>query len=152
MELAIADVESGEFNYQQAADRRGVPKTTLWGRMYGRTERHKAHKQEQALSPSEEHEVVLWCHQMERRYLPVRLAHVIGCAEMIGNNKNGTAGEHLGVNWSVGFMKRHPELTLTTNKRIDERRVMAKNPAYIIEFYVLVGYLPMSDTEYILKY
>lgn len=120
MPLAIADVQSGEFDYQQAADRRGVPKTTIWGRLHGRQGRRKAHEGEQALSPSEEYEVVLWCQRMERHYLPVRLAHIIGCAEMIWNNKNGTSGKHLGTHWYEGFMQRHPELAVTTSKRIDE--------------------------------
>jgi hypothetical protein len=78
---------------------------------------------------------------MERHYLPVRLSHIVGCAETIWNQKNNTTEEHLGTHWYEGFMKRHPELTITTSKRIDERRVMAKNPAYIIEFYVLVSFL-----------
>jgi hypothetical protein len=36
-------------------------------------------------------------------------------------------------------MKQHPELKLTTSKHIDEHCVMAKNPSYIMEFYVLVS-------------
>jgi hypothetical protein len=137
--LAIKDVQELGCSYQKAADQRGVHKTTLWNRMHGRQERHKAHEAEQALGADEEREVVSWCHRQERRFLPVRLVHIIGCAETIWNNKNGTSGEHLGVHWSEGFMKRHPELTLMTSKRIDEKRVMAKNPAYIMEFYVLVS-------------
>lgn len=107
--------------------------------MHGRKERHTAHEPEQVLNNDEEAEIVAWCRRMERRYLPVRLIHIVGCAEAIWNNKNGTTNEHLGQHWVTGFMKRHPELKLTTSKRIDERRVMAKNPEYIMEYYTLVS-------------
>ncbi|CAE6401416.1 unnamed protein product [Rhizoctonia solani] len=139
LQLAIADVESGEYTYKDAAERRQVPKTTIWNRMHGRQDRHTAHEHEQALSPAEEFEIVLWCHQIEQQYLPLRLVHLIACAEMIWNNKNGTTGKPLGVHWYEGFMEHHPDLTFTTNKQISERRVMAKNPAYIMEFYVLLS-------------
>lgn len=76
---------------------------------------------------------------MERRFLPVRMTHVVGCAEKILNNRLGTTDAHLGQHWGQRFMERHTELRLTTSKRIDERRVMAKNPAYVMEFYVLVS-------------
>jgi hypothetical protein len=140
IQLAINDVKSGRYNQSEAAQRRGVSKSTLWGRLNGRTTRHEAHKHEQVLSDAEELEILLWCHQMERRYLPVRLSHVIACAESILNNRRATTDAHLGENWYRRFLERHPNFRLTTSKRIDEKRVMARNPAYIMEFYMLVSF------------
>lgn len=78
---------------------------------------------------------------MERRYLPFRLADVVACAEAIRNNRLGFSGAKLGRHWREQFLSRHPELKLTTSKRIDEKRVMAKNPAYIMEYYVMVSFV-----------
>ena len=80
---------------------------------------------------------------MERQFLPVRLMHIILCAEMIWNKKNNTKGKHLGLHWHEGFIQCHSELALTMNKRINVQQVMAKNPAYIIEFYVLVCHITL---------
>ncbi|KAF8593389.1 hypothetical protein BDV93DRAFT_398624, partial [Ceratobasidium sp. AG-I] len=115
--LAINDVKEHGLSYEAAARQRGVPPKTVWNRANGRKERHAAHELEQALKNDEEAEIVAWCRRMERRYLPVRLIHVVGCAEAIWNNKNGTLDEHLGRHWVTGFMEQHPKLKLTTSKR-----------------------------------
>jgi hypothetical protein len=85
--------------------------------------------------------VVDLCRDLERRFLPARMLHVIGCAEAILRNRLGTSDVHLGKHWGERFLDRHPKLKLTTSKLIDERCVMAKNPYYIMEFYILVGVL-----------
>jgi hypothetical protein len=140
IELAISDVRSGRYRQNEAAERRGVSKTTLWYRLNGRESRHEAHRDEQKLSDAEESEILVWCHEMERRFLPVRLTHVIACAESILNHRLATTDAHLGENWYQRFLDQHPDFRLTTKKRIDEKRVMARNPAYIMEFYVLVRF------------
>jgi hypothetical protein len=132
-------VEAGKLSIRAAASQRGVAKSTVAACIQGAKERHAAHEDDQSLSPAEEAEVVGVCQRMEHRFLPVRMTHVIGCAEAILKNRLQTKDVHLGQHWGECFMKRHPELKLTTSKRIDERRVMAKNPSYIMEFYVLVS-------------
>ncbi|KAG8707351.1 hypothetical protein FRC08_000536 [Ceratobasidium sp. 394] len=54
LQLAVEDVEERGPSYRDAADLRGVPPKTLWGRVHGRQERHKAHEAEQALTDDEE--------------------------------------------------------------------------------------------------
>ncbi|KAG8682688.1 hypothetical protein FRC08_014801 [Ceratobasidium sp. 394] len=54
LQLAVEDVEEHGLSYRDAAEQRGVPPKTLWGRVHGRQERHKAHEAEQALNDDEE--------------------------------------------------------------------------------------------------
>jgi hypothetical protein len=90
---------------------------------------------------------------MEWRYLPVRMADVIGYGEQILNNRLGTSDAHLGENWGQRFLHRHSsEPQLTTSKRIDEQRVMAKNPTYVMEFYVMVSGACSTSSNSLLKY
>lgn len=119
--LAMQDVQNDGMSYKDAANWRGVPKSTIWNRMHGRQDQRKAHEAEQTLSDDEECEVVAWRHQMEQRYLLVWVVHLVGCAEMIWNNRNGTEGEKPGKHWVRGFLNRHPELELATSKQIDKR-------------------------------
>ncbi|EUC57432.1 pogo transposable element protein, putative, partial [Rhizoctonia solani AG-3 Rhs1AP] len=77
---------------------------------------------------------------MECRFLPVRMIHVVGYGKQILNNRLGTNDAHLGHNWGRRLLERHSsELQVTTSKRIDEHRVMAKNPVYVMEFYVILS-------------
>lgn len=61
IQLAIHDVEHGGCSQRQAAERRGIPRTTLQGRINGRKERHRAHEHEQVVFVEEEAEVVNRC-------------------------------------------------------------------------------------------
>ncbi|KAF8594770.1 hypothetical protein BDV93DRAFT_549088 [Ceratobasidium sp. AG-I] len=115
----LKDVEAG-LSQREASERRGVPKTTLWGRIHGRQSWKDAHKHEQVLTPAQEDELIAWA-----------------CAEAILREKYGPdANIILGEHWDERFCKRHPEVKVTTSKAIDEKRVMAKNPAYVMDFYV----------------
>ncbi|KAG9121440.1 hypothetical protein FRC07_002603 [Ceratobasidium sp. 392] len=137
LRLAVQDVLEHKISQPQAAKRRAVPRVTLQGRLQGRQKYTAAHVHEQALSDLEEAEVVAWCKQMEQQFLPVRLPHIVGCAELILRNRPGVSSVKLGRHLIERFLARHPELKVTTNKRVDERRVMAKNPVNIMEFYVM---------------
>ncbi|KAF8721838.1 DDE superfamily endonuclease, partial [Rhizoctonia solani] len=110
LQLAIHNVLFG----RQAAKKRGVPRTTLQGRLDGRQDQHTAHEYQQALLDAEEAEIVRW-------------------------NCMGDPAAYLGKHWIEQFLNRHPELKVTTSKRIDEKRVMAKNPANVMEFYVILS-------------
>lgn len=136
---AIEEIKAGRLSQRQASATYGIPKSTLQGRMNGREDRQTAHVHEQALSPAQEAEIVAWCDQMERRFLPVRLSHLRDYAEAILRGQHGpNADNMLSEHWDDRFQQRHPELRVTTSKQIDEKRVMAKNPEYIMDFYVKV--------------
>ncbi|KAF8758803.1 zinc finger protein [Rhizoctonia solani] len=51
----------------------------------------------------------------------------------------GDPAAYLGKHWIEQFLNCHPELKVTTSKRIDEKCVMAKNPANVMEFYVILS-------------
>lgn len=75
---------------------------------------------------------------MERRYLPVRPVHLVSCAESILAHRLGSEVT-LGRHWIARFLDRHPQVMKKQSHTIDQRRVMAKNPEYIMEFYILVS-------------
>lgn len=74
---------------------------------------------------------------MERRFLPVRLIHLLSCAESILSKRLGNAVT-IGRHWVARFLGRHPELLTKQGRVVDQKRVMAKNPEYIMEFYIMV--------------
>lgn len=93
------------------------------------------------LSDVEEAEVVYWCLEMQRQFLPVWPMHIISCTEVIVRRRLGDPSITFGHHWIERFLAWHPELKTTTSKKIDTQRVMAKNPVNIMEFYVLMSCL-----------
>ncbi|KAG8703258.1 hypothetical protein FRC09_004268 [Ceratobasidium sp. 395] len=138
---------------REVEERWDVPRSTLRNSIRGGQDRHIAHQHEQLLTPTQEAGVVGMCKDMHARFLPVRLPLLRAYAEAIlqeqaGPDAHVTVGEH----WADRFQKRHPELHVMTSKAIDEKRAMAKNPANIMELYVLGWQLGLIGNEKVVIY
>ncbi|KAF8599800.1 hypothetical protein BDV93DRAFT_399372, partial [Ceratobasidium sp. AG-I] len=115
---AIQDVQAS-VSLRDAAKQRNLPKSTFDNRLKGRQGRHLAHEDDQLLSRGEETELVDLCRKIEQCFLPVRISHIVACAKMILSKREGSEDVHIGDHWAERFLHRHPELKLTTSKRIN---------------------------------
>lgn len=89
------------------------------------------------LTPAQEAEIVAWCGEMQRHFLPVWLAHLRDYATAILQQQAGPDNiVYVGENWVDRFHVRHPEIQVVTNDTIDERRAQAKNPISIMDYYI----------------
>ncbi|KAG8743240.1 hypothetical protein FRC10_000241 [Ceratobasidium sp. 414] len=137
LQLALKDVLEDKMSQRAAAKLHGVPQTTLGDRLRGAQDRQSAHEHEQHLTPTQEKEIVAWCAEMERQFLPVRVSHIRAYAEAILHKQAVPGAEvKLGEHWVDRFQARNPELRVVTSKQIDQKWVMAKNPTNIMDYYV----------------
>jgi hypothetical protein len=79
----------------------------------------------------------------------VHLSHLRDYALAILQNQAGPDEDVMvGEHWVDRFRDRHPDLQVAMSENIDEKRVMAKNPTNIMDFYVKAcTYLEVSCTH-----
>lgn len=135
MEGAIKDVEDNEYSIRAAANKWGIPNTTLSFWLQGLTTSTKRGSST-ILSDEEEMEIVQWCQDMaemgyglEITQLKTYVAHI--CDTRANPFKNGFPGK----SWWKGFKKRHPELALRTTEGIDKDRATMLRPSIVAAFY-----------------
>jgi hypothetical protein len=133
---AIADLNSGVFTSQrQVARAYGIPRSTLQGRLEGRTNRVVAHHHQQRLTPEQEDFIVQWILEEGSRVLPLSHARVREMATRV-LRMNGDH-ERLGQLWISNFLSRQPRVTSIVGRPIEAPRAEAASPAKIRAFLEL---------------
>ncbi|KAJ0127068.1 hypothetical protein HZ326_29826 [Fusarium oxysporum f. sp. albedinis] len=117
---AILDTTDRGLSQNEAAQKRGVPQSTLSGRLSGQASRNERIQAHQRIPKSQEETLIRWVLRQESLgYVPSH-SQLRACVEAIlkqqGDNKP------LGKHWTTRFVKRHLELSTKLGKRQEAAR------------------------------
>lgn len=117
---AIKDVESG-ISQRKAAQRWGIPKTTLHDRLNSTVNKYDAQEHTQRLSRQLETHLVQWILAQEALGLAPLHQQVREFASRV--IKAGGDDVPLGKAWMEGFLRRNPEVRTVRGKPLDSCRL-----------------------------
>ncbi|KAJ4213880.1 hypothetical protein NW760_15504 [Fusarium oxysporum] len=120
MAEAILDITDDGFSPPQAAQRRGVPRTTLIDRLNGRGAAEDQIQPRRRLSKSQEDRLAFWILRQESLgYAPSHSqirAYVMGLLRQQGEHPD------LGRNWVIKFINRRADLKTKMGRRQEAKR------------------------------
>lgn len=130
MKLAAAEVDAKTSGIRAAARKRGLPHTTLLGRVKGtHLPRDMAHTHRQILSPEKEAALVSWCLHCSSIGFPLSQTLVwLKAGKLAGVPAPGTT-------WYRAFMRRHPNLRAARPRALDPKRARAFNQPTVEHFF-----------------
>jgi len=131
---ALKDIESGQvISIRAAATKWGVPKSTLYDRANGRTNRRVAQQPQQRLTPDQERFLTDWIlEQSVHGCLPTH-ARVREMALRI-LQINGER-EPLGRKWTEGFITRNPRVKNIIGQKSDSTFTRRSQPETLQGFF-----------------
>ncbi|KAH7471297.1 hypothetical protein FOMA001_g13318 [Fusarium oxysporum f. sp. matthiolae] len=116
----ILDITDRGLSQTGAAQKRGVPRSTLSGRLSGQASRNERIQAHQRISKSQEETLLRWVLRQESLGYALSHSQLRACVEAIlkqqGDNKP------LGKHWTTRFVKRHLELSTKLGKRQETAR------------------------------
>ena len=128
--LAAGGTGNKLLSITKAADRHGIPKSTLVDRISkGKQARLEAHEDQQRLSPGEEAALLAWILRLQAWGWPPRVEQVRSMANDLLLAKGDEVP--IGLNWPKKFMKRHPEIKSVYISPLDKERAMAQDPTIL---------------------
>ncbi|TVY62599.1 hypothetical protein Focb16_v004339 [Fusarium oxysporum f. sp. cubense] len=123
---AMLDVTDNGLSQNQAAQKNGVPQTTLSDRLRGLPSRSEITQSSQLLSKSQESRLVTWILRQEALgYAP---SHSQVRATVAALLRQQGRERHIGVHWLARFIKRHPDIETKVGKRQEATRFNSFTP------------------------
>ncbi|KAJ0132716.1 Uncharacterized protein HZ326_24203 [Fusarium oxysporum f. sp. albedinis] len=123
---AMLDVTDNGLSQNQAAQKNGVPQTTLSDRLRGLPSRSEITQPAQLLSNSQESRLVTWILRQEALgYAP---SHSQVRATVAALLRQQSRERHIGVHWLARFIKRHPDIETKVGKRQEAARFNSFTP------------------------
>ncbi|KAH7464053.1 hypothetical protein FOMA001_g17962 [Fusarium oxysporum f. sp. matthiolae] len=123
---AMLDVTDNGLSQNQAAQKNGVPQTTLPDRLRGLPSRSEITQPDQLLSKSQESRLVTWILRQEALgYAP---SHSQVRATLAALLRQQGRERHIGVHWLARFIKRHPDIETKVGKRQEAARFNSFTP------------------------
>ncbi|RYC80162.1 hypothetical protein BFJ63_vAg16956 [Fusarium oxysporum f. sp. narcissi] len=117
---AILDITDRGLSQNEASQRRGVPQSTLSGRLSGQASRNERIQAHQRISKTQEETLIRWVLRQESLGYALSHSQLRACIEAIlqqqGDNKP------LGKHWTTRFVKRHLQLSTKLGKRQEAAR------------------------------
>ncbi|KAL9561289.1 hypothetical protein ACKAV7_014644 [Fusarium commune] len=114
------------LSQNQAAQKNGMPQTTLSSRLRGLPSRSEITQPAQLLSKSQESRVVTWILRQEALgYAP---SHSQVRATVAALLRQQGRERHIGVHWLARFIKRHPDIETKVGKRQEAARFNSFTP------------------------
>jgi hypothetical protein len=137
---AIFDVTDRDLSQTKAAQKRGVPRSTLSRRLSGQARRNERIQAHQRISKSQEETLIRWVLRQESLGYALSHSQLCACVEAIlqqqGDNKP------LGKHWTTRFVKRHPQLSTKLGKRQKAARFDGFMPKAV------TSYFDIRETEF----
>jgi len=138
-ERAIQDKHDGD-TYTAAAQRQGLPTSTLWHREHGHGTRAQGHEHLKKLTTIEENELRDWLKELDD--WGIHLSHDIvrGRANDILAERGSK--ETVGKTWIRRFMSRFPELRTGPSEKKDvSRNAAERDPVRFDKYFKMVSIL-----------
>ncbi|RKK07497.1 hypothetical protein BFJ65_g17703 [Fusarium oxysporum f. sp. cepae] len=123
---AMLDVTDNSLSQNQAAQKNGVPQTTLSDKLRGLPSRSEITQPAQLLSKSQESRLVTWILRQEALgYAP---SHSQVRATVAALLRQQGRERPIGVHWLARFIKRHPDIETKVGKRQEAARFNSFTP------------------------
>ena len=135
MEGAITAVDKGE-SIRRAAEKFGVPRSTLHDHVSGKVEQHAKQGPKPYLTPEDEDELANFLLRCSRIGYPHTRQQVLSIVQDILNSKGINVVVSNG--WWERFLQRHPHLTLRTAYPLSYLRAMSSDRDSIERYYDLL--------------
>ncbi|KAF6528300.1 hypothetical protein HZS61_008602 [Fusarium oxysporum f. sp. conglutinans] len=137
---AMLDITDNGLSQNQAAQKNGVPQTTLSDRLRGLPSRSEITQPAQLLSKSEESRLVTWILRQEALgYAP---SHSQVRATVAALLRQQGRESHIGVHWLARFIKRHDDIKTKVGKRQEAARFNSFTPMAVN------WYFDIRESEY----
>ena len=137
---AILDVTDNDLSQHQAAQKHGMPQTTLSDRLRGLPSKSEATQPAQLLYKSQEARLVTWILRQEALgYAP---SHSQVRATVAALLRQQGRERPIGVHWLARFIKRHPEIDTKVGKRQEASRFNSFTPMAVN------WYFDIRESEY----
>ncbi|KAJ3453209.1 hypothetical protein MRS44_018864 [Fusarium solani] len=137
---AVLDVTDNGLSQNQAAQKNGVPQTTLSDRLRGLPSKSEVTQPAQLLSKSEESRLVTWILRQEALgYAP---SHSQVRATVAALLRQQGRERPIGVHWLARFIKRHPNIKTKVGKRQEAARFNSFTPMAVN------WYFDIRESEY----
>ncbi|KAF6528378.1 hypothetical protein HZS61_008699 [Fusarium oxysporum f. sp. conglutinans] len=137
---AILDVTENGLSQNQAAQKNGVPPTTLFDRLRGVPSKSEVTQPSQLLSKSEESRLVIWILRQEALgYAP---SHSQVRATVAALLRQQGRERPIGVHWLARFIKRHDDIKAKVGKRQEAARFNSFTPMAVN------WYFDIRESEY----
>jgi hypothetical protein len=130
---ALEDVQEKRLSQNKAAQKWGVPQTTLSDRLGDRGAARDQYQPGQLLSKNQESNLVSWILRQESLGYAPSHSQIRGCVEALLRQQGSE--QKLGRNWVAKFVKRHPELGLKTGRRQEANRFDSFTPKAVHWFF-----------------
>lgn len=117
---AYIEVTDNGMSVRKAAQKYGVPPSTLSGRMSGRFAKKDTLQPAKRLSEAEEHSVVQWILKQESLGYAPTISQVREVVISVLKSKGDT--KPLGQNWIEGFRRRNPSVHTKIGRRQEASR------------------------------
>ncbi|RKK06786.1 hypothetical protein BFJ65_g18340 [Fusarium oxysporum f. sp. cepae] len=137
---AILDVTDNHLSQHQAAQKHGMPQTTLSDRLRGLPSKSEVTQPAQLLYKSQEARLVTWILRQEALgYAP---SHSQVRATVPALLRQQGRERPIGVHWLARFLKRHPEIDTKVGKRQEASRFNSFTPMAVN------WYFDIRESEY----
>jgi hypothetical protein len=137
---ALLDITDRGLSQMGAAQKRGVPRLTLSGRLSGQASRNERIQAHQRISKSQEETLLRWVLRQESLGYALSHSQLRACIEAIlkqqGDNKP------LGKHWTTRFVERYLELSTKLGKSQEAARFDGFTPMAVN------WYFDIWETEY----
>lgn len=132
---ALAEIQEGE-RIKPTAEKYGVPRSTLQGRLRGRLPHSEARQRDQRLSPEQENFLAQWClHEEASGRAPTRQR-----VSSMGNSILAEGGQDraLGKRWIDRFLKRNPQIKSKPSDQLERERARGSTRPAFEQFFDLL--------------
>ncbi len=137
MELAVKrwrEVE-GKISKTKVAKQYGLPPSTFFDRINGKTSKKESAAERQRLTPGEEKAVMDWIKRLQNWGWPTRVEQVRFLTQELCQKKGDDAP--IGINYTQKFMNRHKDLKSKYIPPLDKERANAQDPVLLQGWFEL---------------
>jgi Psq-like protein/Tc5 transposase-like DNA-binding protein len=123
---AILDIQSGRISQHQAAQKWGVPRSTICGRLGGKAALNDQIQPNQLLTKNQEAKLASWVLRQESLGYAPSHSQIRACVLALQKQQGSKIG--VGRNWVPKFIGRHPELRTKVGRRQEANRFNSFTP------------------------
>ncbi|XP_050505300.1 uncharacterized protein LOC126883682 [Diabrotica virgifera virgifera] len=137
---AVADVSTNNLTYRQASALYGIPISNIFNRIKGRkiAEGKLGGGRNPIFTPEVEHDIAQYLMERSKMGYPCskdELLQLVQNYVLQNHIKTSFKDGKPGHDWYIGFMSRHPRLTLKKAEHLQKSRMLARNPEIVYDFF-----------------
>ena len=135
---ALGEINANEISINKAADKYGIPRTTLKDKLAGRTPLISTQGPNPYLTKEEEGEIVTWAVHMSRIGYGRTKEQIFDIVQTLLTKHprpNPFVNNRPGREWWNGFLKRNPSLSLRVAENLSKARAVSCSKEVIMDWF-----------------